>query len=129
MIGDEYKIHRAKYENWGWTWRSYDEIKNGVEKWIEERPAYFLRHLKDFYGIEDIKTGIFDNPHNALFDINNDVLSFYCEDGLRYQISDLQGVVRQEEITEEGKSKTISLPKGLYLLSIKGNTYKFIIKE
>jgi len=50
-IGEEYLIHRNKYENWGWTWRSYDWVWNGVEEWISKRPSYYLKHMNDFYEI------------------------------------------------------------------------------
>ncbi len=129
MVGEEYKIHRTKYVNWGWTWKEYDDVRKGVDRWIQERPAFYEKQLKEFYGIDDNETSLNDVRDKRIFEVINGNFVFCCKSGIKYRLYDLKGVVLHEGVTMGKAEKPISLHRGVYFLSINGETYKFLISE
>ena len=129
MIGDEYKAHRALYENWGWTWRSHEWVWDAVEEWIQNRPAYYLRHMEEFYGLKSSGVASTSNTDNGDWDVNGRNLTITGNSNTYYCVSDTRGYLRSEGIISNGYQTIINLSKGLYLLTMNGITHKFAIIE
>lgn len=117
-IGDEYKAHRALYENWGWTWRSHEWVWDAVEEWIQKRPEYFLRHMEDFYGLDSTGVASPSSTGNSNWFVTGSTLRITGNNNTYYSVSDTRGFVRSKGVISSGNPKTINLSKGLYLLTM-----------
>lgn len=127
MIRNEYKAHRALYENWGWTWQSHEWVWNIVEEWIQKRPEYYLRHMEEFYGLNGSGIASLSNKDNSDWYVNGSNLTIKGNSNTYYSVSDTKGFVINKGVISNENQATINLPKGLYLLTMNGITHKFAV--
>lgn len=129
LIGDEYKAHRAIYENWGWTWRSHEWVWNVVEEWIQKRPEYFLRHMEEFYNLNSSGIGSTCDTNKLNYYVSGQRLIIRSNIDSDYSVTDMKGVIWSEGAIGKDSPKSVSLPGGLYVLTLNNQAYKFAVAE
>lgn len=127
MIGEEYKAHRALYENWGWTWRTHEWVWDEVEEWIQKRPEYFLRHMEEFYCLNSNKISSISNDNHYYVSKQRLVINSSVDSD--YSVADMKGIILAKGVVEKNSPKIIPLPKGLYVLTVNNQTFKFVVTK